>query len=454
MKRSCIFFLSLLFVLSGSADGFHIISWHEPYYEGMSRKNLDNYAADQYGIKQSFYETLSKAGFDVVMGELCPNQGTDNVTGRKIGLEVLNRCQKAGLQLIMSVGMFQNNKTKETGNQYRYSDGKLEMSKQWLTTLAKHPALYGYFITDEPFMHTYSVVKSSLNSNKNFDWVKERVSLYRRCDNTHVFYVNLVSSEATHIAYNKSSPMLLINKMKQYENYVSDFGDLTNVISFDCYPFVYRVAGQPHSGVSLKKDWLPSLEVVRNVSNRQSKPFWGFICITKREGIRPETDIKQLRLQGFVNLVYGAKAIQYFKLKESTNYASDGTGLEKFQKCMMKKDGSIIKSVYKLVSQFNEKELRPMGDFFYPAKIENVDKRDRGFSDAYISNVSGECIVSYFTRNNQRYAAIVNYSYYNNLVVNPNPSKISEVLNHSLEPQNPSETVILTPGDMIIFKLK
>ena len=169
MKRSCFFFLSLLFVLSGSADGFHIISWHEPYYEGMSRKNLDNYAADQYGIKQSFYETLSKAGFDVVMGELCPNQGTDNVTGRKIGLEVLNRCQKAGLQLIMSVGMFQNNKTKETGNQYRYSDGKLEISKQWLTTLAKHPALYGYFITDEPFLHTYSVVKSSLNSNKNFD---------------------------------------------------------------------------------------------------------------------------------------------------------------------------------------------------------------------------------------------------------------------------------------------
>ena len=95
-----------------------------------------------------------------------------------------------------------------------------------------------------------------------------------------------------------------------------------------------------------------------------------------------------------------------------------------------------------------------MGDFFYPAKIENVDKRDRGFSDAYFSNVSGECIVSYFTRNNQRYAAIVNYSYYNNLVVNPNLSKISEVLNHSLEPQNPSETVILTPGDMIIFKLK
>ena len=229
---------------------------------------------------------------------------------------------------------------------------------------------------------------------------------------------------------------------------------MTNVISFDCYPFVYSVAGQPNSGITMKKDWLPSLEVVRNVSNRQSKPFWGFICITKREGIRPETDIKQLRLQGFVNLVYGAKAIQYFKLKESTNYASDGSGLEKFQKCLMKKDGSLIKSTYKLVSQFNEKELRPMGDFFYPAKIENVDKKDSGYSDAYFSNVSGESIVSYFTRYNQRYAAIVNYSYYHNLVVNPNLSKISEVLNHSLQPQKTSEAVILTPGDMIIFKLK
>ena len=153
MKRSCFFILSLLLVLGVRADGFHIISWHEPYYEGLSKKNLDNYGANQYGVKQSFYETLSKAG-----------------------------------------------------------------SKQWLATLAKHPALYGYFITDEPFMYTYSVVKSSLNSNKNFDWVKERVSLYNRCDNTHVVYVNLVSSEATHIAYNKSSPMLLINKMQQYEN--------------------------------------------------------------------------------------------------------------------------------------------------------------------------------------------------------------------------------------------
>ena len=89
-----------------------------------------------------------------------------------------------------------------------------------------------------------------------------------------------------------------------YEEYVNYFARICQLsfITFDQYPiFTWGV----------EDCWYNSLNIVYDVCHRYGIPFWAFIQ-SCREGGRVDPTLETMRLQGNINVAYGAQCNQYF----------------------------------------------------------------------------------------------------------------------------------------------
>ena len=100
-----------------------------------------------------------------------------------------------------------------------------------------------------------------------------------------------------------------------YEQYVDYYAYACNLsfITFDQYPIW---------GTGIEDSWYYSLNVVYDVSRRYGIPFWAFIQ-SCRELSRVDPTLETIRLQGNVNVAYGAQCNQYFVWNNTsgTDYA-------------------------------------------------------------------------------------------------------------------------------------
>lgn len=162
-----------------------------------------------------------------------------------------------------------------------YSDELVTNTETTVKRFKDHPALYGYFIADEP-------------SPKDFSSIVDLMRKIRNIDNVHSVYVNLHPNYA---------PSANLEKL-DYKNYVNLFVKNVNVdfLSFDNYPIVDN---------KIRSNWYENLEIIRNNAIQVNKPFWGFACTTIHYNYRKPT-LGGLKLQQFSNLLYGAKGLQYF----------------------------------------------------------------------------------------------------------------------------------------------
>lgn len=162
-----------------------------------------------------------------------------------------------------------------------YADELVINPEQTIKKIKNHPGLYGYFVDDEPTV-------------KDFEHLKSRISVIQSLDPNHPVYINLFPNSASSKDLGEN---LYVDYLKKFVTTVP-----TSFISFDYYPV-------KRSGV--ESMWYSNLEIIRNISIAQNKPFWGFANSTVF-GPYPQPTIESIRLQQFGNLLYGAKGLQYF----------------------------------------------------------------------------------------------------------------------------------------------
>ncbi len=144
-----------------------------------------------------------------------------------------------------------------------------------------HPALYGYFITDEP------------NASK-FERLGAIVARLKALDPAHPSYINLFPTYANETQLGTPT----------YEEHVDRFLETVRppFLSFDHYPV---------TASGLRPDYYRNLETVRSMALARRLDLWAFTLVTPH-AVYPPPTAAHIRLQLWSDIAYGAKALQYF----------------------------------------------------------------------------------------------------------------------------------------------
>jgi len=149
-----------------------------------------------------------------------------------------------------------------------------------------HPALAGYFLSDEP-------------NRIYFPHLGELARKVKAIDNEHFCYINLFP--------NYASPEQL--GTSTYREYVQLFLKEVPVpiLPFDHYPIRVNASGVRF----LVGIWYENLEIIADEARKAEIPFWAH-ALSTAHGPYPLPTLADLRLQVYSNLAYGAQGIQYY----------------------------------------------------------------------------------------------------------------------------------------------
>lgn len=303
-------------------------------------------------------------------------------------------------------------------------------------TLKQEKGFFGYFMQDEPTAPEIALRK-------------QEIDRLRRTDTTHVFYINL-------FPYYHASWIEPSLKVKTYPEYLKAAA-ATNCgqLSFDHYPVT--TAG-------IRPTWYHNLEMIRRECLSSRKPFWGFVLSVPHEvpftpdTYYPQPTMGSLRLQVYVNLAYGAQAIQYFTYWTPTpknyNYHDAPIGL----------DGRKTKT-YWLVQQMN-RELKAVAPLFYGARVRSVHHLGTipegttrlttmpvNLRSLKVVGRQG-AVVSQLEKDGHRYLAIVNKSHEQPLTVRIRPANATpRHLTKQLQEEKMKTSYSVEAGDLLLFRL-
>jgi hypothetical protein len=195
-----------------------------------------------------------------------------------------------------------------------------------------HPALFGYFLRDEPV-------------NKDFPDLAAWADRIKAVDPDHVIYLNLNPNYAPEEYL--GSP---------YREHVHKFIEEVRLplVSFDFYPVT-------ESGI--RERWWENLEDISQESAAAGLPFWAFALSTAHKPY-PIPTMASLRLQFYTDLAYGAQGLQYF------TYWNPVPGTRDFHDAPIDLDGNRT-PVYDMVKAMNA-ELQTRAGIFVGAKVLQV----------------------------------------------------------------------------------
>lgn len=295
--------------------------------------------------------------------------------------------------------------------------------------LSSYPALYGYVISDEPSSEQFSTLRKTIESIKSVD-------------DKHVFYVNLLPY------YGKS--ILKRTGTSTYNEYVKQAITLgTKFISFDFYPITKD---------GFRKNLYANLEIVRNECMKAKLPFWGFILCTPHH-VYPQPTEGSIRLQAYMNLAYGAQAIQYYtywtpKPHDAYDYHNGPIGL----------DGKKTNTYY-IVKKINA-ELKQVGSLFVGASVNSVHhlgdiptgttaltKMPTNIKSISTSNNKG-LVISQLSKNGHAYLVLVNKDYEKSTVVRIVPTNSTpKRMTKALKEETLKQSYKVNAGDILIIRL-
>nr|AIF26780.1 hypothetical protein [uncultured bacterium fosmid pJB92C9] len=241
--------------------------------------------------------------------------------------------------------------------------------------LKDYPALYGYFLADEPW-------------DNDLQTLGDVASRIRAVDSEHLCYINLYPNWAWGGVDN------YILKLTSYIDKVNP-----TMISFDFYP-IYEQGGKSY----VREEWFKNLEDVRRVSRAKKIPFWAFaLSLAGTDGDKtwPVPTLGELRYQQFANLAYGAQGFQYWTYWGLYHNAPTPP--------------------YAFAKQVN-KDLQILARYFYGADVTGVwhygDEIPYGATKLStmplgVKDITfgGPAIISQFENNGKHYLAIVNKNY-------------------------------------------
>ena len=294
--------------------------------------------------------------------------------------------------------------------------------------LKQHSSLAGYFLADEPDVEGLATLG-----------LKARQ--IRAVDPTRPCYVNL------HPYYDDNQMKSIgVKSYRQYLQAASRMG--LPQISFDFYPITKN---------GLRNTWFFTLEEIRKESLRTNTPFWGYV-LTVPHTVYPTPTLEALRLQAYVNLAYGAQAIEYFTYRTPVDKRYN------FKDAIIGLDGKQT-AIYNLVKTFN-RELKNVSQIFHKAKISHVGhlikipsycakaKVPACIKSLIVKGKKG-AIVSIITKNEHTYMAVVNKDHTErmSLQIKAASDKIVYVTK-TLNTEKLKNSYQINPGDIALFKLK
>ena len=303
--------------------------------------------------------------------------------------------------------------------------------------LKNNKGFFGYVIKDEPKAHEIKVLQTEIIRLQSID-------------NSHCFYMNLYPCYAE---WETSG-----TKTTTYPEYLQiATSTLCQQISFDFYPIT--TAG-------IRPTWYYNLEMIRNESLASGKPFWGFALSVPHDvpytpnTYYPVPTLASLRLQIYVNLAYGAQAIQYF-----TYWNPRGEEGFNYHDAPISREGKKTNTYY-LVQQMN-RELKTVSKLFYGAKVTSVRhmkiipqgcaKQNTipvNLNSLKIVSSKG-AIISQFEKNGHTYLAVVNKNHWDEMtLLIKAKNNIPKHITKSLSEESMKTSYQIPAGDVILFKLK
>ncbi len=296
-----------------------------------------------------------------------------------------------------------------------------------------HPALFGYYIFDEP-------------TPNEFERLKYLIDTITRYDSKHIFYVNLFPNYVGRD----------VIKNYSYKQYLDTFINRVkpNYISFDYYPIVNN---------SVRKGWYSNLEDIRDVSKVNNIPFWAFACSTIHFNyLAPTTE--GIKLQQFSNLLYGAQSLQYFTYW--TNTFEYIWIKDKYGNGIVDDRGGITPA-YDIVKNVNQ-QIQRLAWVFAGAKSDQVfhigdqipedtfklASLPRGFS--FFSTNGKDALISYMSNGKNNFVIVQNKSLKEKLRLEYKLQlKMKRVNNNTGKTENlmggKKNTEHILPGDILIF---
>lgn len=277
-----------------------------------------------------------------------------------------------------------------------YSDDLVNFPKETVLRFREHPALFGYYISDEP-------------KSEEFKTLESRISVIKKYDSIHPVYVNLYPNYALPSQMKKDS----------YENYLNEFTNAVPIdfISFDNYPLM---SNKIHS------KWYENLEQIRKYSILKKKKFWAFANATVF-GQYSQPTIASLKLQMFSNLLYGAQGLQYF-----TYWTLDDENWKKneFKHSIVDSQGNPTVT-YSIVQKTNN-DIQKYAGVFLGSTVDSVFHTGGEFpigtkkllnppSIFNFFSINKPVLISYIKNNSKKYIAFLNKDLKDsaNLIIEP-----------------------------------
>lgn len=302
-------------------------------------------------------------------------------------------------------------------------------TEDFVNAVKDKPALYGYFLRDEP-------------KTTELDALGTLADRILAVDSEHAIYLNLFPNYASDEVLGST-----------YEEYVKQSVEKvkTTLVSFDFYPI--RETGVVNS-------WWYNLEIIKQYSQKAGLPFWAFALSTSHDPY-PIPELSHLRLQMYTNLAYGAQALQYF-----TYWCPTPTDQWDFHDAPIAEDGERT-DVYDLVKEMNE-ELQARAGVFMGCEVKGVyhtgetppvGTNPLTGSNPPINKLSineGDALISFFDNGDWSYVMMVNRSYefgFNySIIFDKDMQRVNR--DGSIEDIGGSTEDHIEAGDCVIFRWK
>ncbi len=198
--------------------------------------------------------------------------GGYDVAGNK---QMLDFCRQVGLKAMVLDGRL--------NWQITMGDNWRDTIRQMVADYASHPAMYGYFIQDEP-------------SSGGFQALGQISQELQKLDPKHLPYINLLPTYAT--------PEQL--GAPTYVDYLDRFLGVVKpaVLSWDHYCL--------RAGANDGPQYFENLELIREASLRSGVPAWNIIQAMSYDPAMRQPNDDEMRWQVYTSLAYGIKGIMYF----------------------------------------------------------------------------------------------------------------------------------------------
>ena len=291
----------------------------------------------------------------------------------------------------------------------------------------QYPAICAYQIADEP--HTDIAYRLAV--------AKARIE---ELDPDHPVYINLHPSSVSPAGMGAVT----------YEEYVEYFANVCNLkfITFDHYPtYIWGI----------EDCWYKSLNTVYASSRKRGIPFWAFI-LSCREWTRVDPNVENMRLQGNINLAYGAQCNQYFVWK-----ATSGTDYAPIM------ETGEYKPVYYDVQEYNREmhnrefifakcDVRKVRHIGYNAYIHGYGFVKSDLPEAISDITADDCaLVSFIGNSGNEYVVVCNKAYDKKLNVDATFTRSVYTIDRegAFTEQDPGTTrFTVDEGDMLVIKWK